>query len=363
MNKALIVTNNAGGLYLFRKDLIVSLFSAGYAVSAVTPFTSRISELKELGVDLINIQIDRRGKNLANDVILLNKYRKVIEQIHPDLIITYTIKPNIYVGIIAASKGIPYAANITGLGTALQNNGILKEAVMKLYRLALKKAKVVFFENKSNAVFFLDNKIIKKGQEKVLNGAGVDTGHFAYLEYPEDNDCFNFLFVGRIMKEKGIDELFAATKRLINEGVNCKLTLVGTLEENYKDIIEKYEKDGWIDYVGFKEDVRVYIKQCHCSVLPSWHEGMSNTNLESASCGRPVITTDIPGCREAVINGKSGFLCKKQDCESLYFFMRKFIELPFNIRKEMGICGRKLMQSEFEKTSVVTETIRALGIT
>lgn len=208
---------------------------------------------------------------------------------------------------------------------------------------------------------FLDEKIITRNQTCLLNGAGVNLEHFSLLEYTQDCEKTRFLFIGRVMKEKGIDELFEAMEKLITDGVKCSLDIVGNYEEDYADQIKKYESDGWLHYRGFQKDVRPFIENCHCFVLPSWHEGMANTNLECAASGRPLITSNIAGCREAVVNGESGFLAEKHNVNSLYEAMKKFTKLSYDERKAMGLVGRKHMVNAFDKKKVVEETIYALS--
>ena len=177
--------------------------------------------------------------------------------------------------------------------------------------------------------------------------------------YPS-GEKIKFLFMGRIMAEKGIDELFQAMKKLVSEGYDCELDLIGFSEENYKEKIERYEKEGWLHYYGYQKDVRPYIERCHCFVLPSWHEGMANTNLECAAMGRPVITSNIQGCMEAVDEGLSGYLCQRQDADELFKVMKKFSMLSYNERKAMGLAGRKRMEEIFDKKKVVKDTVKYL---
>ena len=169
-----------------------------------------------------------------------------------------------------------------------------------------------------------------------------------------------FLFVGRVMQEKGIDELFSAMERLRDEGAECTLEVLGGYEEDYADTIRRYEEKGWLRYHGYQLDVRPYIENAHCFVLPSYHEGMANTNLECAAMGRPVITSDIPGCREAVVDGKSGLLCRPKDVGSLYEAMRRFLEMTPDQREAMGRAGRQRMETVFDKRLVVAETVKHL---
>ena len=356
--RILILANNDVGLYQFRKELIFELLKKNEVYISL-PYGKLVEPLKKAGCRFINTELDRRGVNPITDLKLLQKYLRIISKVKPDLVITYTIKPNIYGGFVCRIKNVPYAINITGLGTAFENGGILTKLVTTMYKVALKNAKVVFFENSANMKEFLDRKIIYKKQGKVLHGAGVNLEHYCYQEYPNNNKV-RFLFVGRVMKEKGIDELFSAMKQLVKEGVHCFLDVVGPFEEDYKNKLEKYEAEGWLKYHGYQEDVRPFIKVCDCVVLPSYHEGMANTNLECAASGRPIITSNIPGCREAVLDGVSGLLCESKSSNSLYKAMKKLAETSIHDRKNMGMAGIKHMEEEFDKRKVVANTMRRL---
>lgn len=236
----------------------------------------------------------------------------------------------------------------------------LAHLVTAMYKVALKKAKVVFFENAENRDVIVEARIIPKEKTHVLAGAGVDLEHFKYAPYPKDSEITRFLFVGRVMQEKGIDELFQTMQRLNKEGYKCMLDVVGGFEENYSEKIRKYEREGWLHYLGYQENVRPFIEKCHCFVLPSWHEGMANTNLECSAMGRPIITSNIHGCLEAVEDGVTGYLCEKQNPEDLYRIMKKICELSYEERKAMGLAGRKRMEDIFDKKKVVSDTIEVL---
>lgn len=356
--KILILANHDLGLYQFRKELIQELLKE-HEVLISLPNGEFINKLKQMGCKFIDTKVDRRGINPIKDLSLIISYYKLIKHVKPDLVITYTIKPNVYGGMVCRLLGINYAVNITGLGTAFENNGLLRKLVIKLYSIACIKAKVVFFENEENRQIFIRSKIVKESQTYRLNGAGVNLDHYRVLPYP-NNNVIKFLFMGRIMAEKGIDELFYAMKKLVSEGIKCELDVLGGYEENYKDIIEKYENEGWLHYHGYQKDVRPFIEQCHCFVLPSWHEGMANTNLESAASGRPIITTNIHGCLEAVIENKSGFLVERKNADDLFEKMKSFTELSYEERKAMGLASRKHMEEIFDKKIVVENTIKEL---
>lgn len=357
--RVMILANLDLGLYQFRKELIQELLKENEVIISL-PYGDLVEPLKEMGCKFVDTPVDRRGINPVTDLKLFNAYRKLLKQEKPDLVITYTIKPNVYGGLACRMAGVPYAVNITGLGTAFQKDGMLKNIVTQMYKTSCKKAKVVFFENAGNQQIFVESEIVKPEQTCLLNGAGVNLEHYQLLEYPKDDEETRFLFIGRVMKEKGIDELFAAMKMLVAEGVKCSLDVVGPYEDDYKEVIEKYEAEGWLRYHGFQTDVRPFIKNCHCFVLPSWHEGMANTNLECAASGRPVITSNIHGCLEAVEDGVSGYLCERKNVDSLYQVMREFVDFPCEERRIMGVAGRKRMEEIFDKKKVVNETIEEL---
>ena len=360
MGKILILSNFDVGLYNFRKELISELLKHNEVYISL-PYGELVEPLKAMGCKFVDTPVDRRGINPLRDFVLLRRYSKLMRELEPNLVITYTIKPNIYGGLVAKRKKIPYAVNVTGLGTAFQRDNFIRKLIVFLYKFALKKAKVVFFENEGNRQIFIKEKIVKESQTYRLNGAGVNLEKYQVAPYP-GGEKIKFLFIGRIMAEKGIDELFEAMQYLVSDGIRCELHLLGIYEENYQEKIDKYEADGWLHYHGYQKDVRSFIKESHCFVLPSWHEGMANTNLECAAMGRPVITSNIHGCMEAVEDGVSGFLCEKQAAQDLYRVMKQFAKLSYDQRKEMGLAGRKHMENLFDKRVVVRETIEAIGL-
>ena len=357
--KILILANYDVGLFCFRKELIAELLKNN-TVCISLPYGELVEPLKSMGCIFIDTQFERRGINPAEDFRLLRNYKKLLKEIKPDLVITYTIKPNVYGGFVCRMLKIPYAANITGLGTAFQGKGLLRKLVTLMYKVGLKKAKTVFFENSENKQIFIDEKIVKEEKTCLLNGAGVNLERFGVAEYPAENGTTRFLFIGRVMKEKGIDELFKAMQLLREDGIDCVLDVVGGYEEDYTEQIKQYENDGWLNYHGYQKDVHPFIEAAHCFVLPSWHEGMANTNLECAAMARPVITSNIHGCLEAVEDGVTGFLCEKQNPESLYKVMKRFCELTIEERRQMGLSARRRMEEIFDKKKVVKETIANL---
>lgn len=359
--KILVLANNDVGLYQFRRELLLKLLEQ-HKVYISLPDGDLVRSLELMGCTFIDTSVDRRGINPLNDFRLFMYYCKMLRNIKPELVITYTIKPNVYGGTACRVVHIPYAVNITGLGTAFQNPGALRRLVTAMYKIALKGARTVFFENAENRRVLLDEHIVKASQTCLLNGAGVNLEHYAMTEYPADMGTIRFLFIGRVMKEKGVDELFAAMERLQCDHISCSLDVLGSMEENYAAVIEKCVAAGWLHYHGYQQDVRPFIAQSHCFVLPSYHEGMANTNLECASMGRPLITSRIHGCMEAVIEGKSGLLCEPKDADSLYDAMRRFCDIPNEQRKTMGKAGRRHMEEMFDKAKVIERTMKGLGL-
>lgn len=359
MSKILILTNHSYMLYHFRLELIQELMKSHEVVLSM-PFVGHEEDFQALGLRCIETDIDRRGINPATDLKLFRIYQRLLKDEKPDLVITYSIKPNIYGGLACRLAGIPYCANVQGLGTAFQRKG-LAQFVTVLYKLALGKAKTVFFENRANAEEFCRRGILSAEKETVLSGAGINLERYPYVPYPE-NEAVHFLYLGRIMREKGMDELFAATRKLREKfGAGVVLDIVGFYDdEGYKVQVEELAAEGIAVYHGFQSDPAPYYAAADCVVLPSYHEGMSNVLLEAAATGRPVITSDIPGCREAVEDGKTGLLCKAGDSESLYTQMARVAEISPAERQAMGQAAHEKMLREFDKRLVVEKTMSAL---
>ena len=355
--KILIITNHSYMLYRFRKELIQKLLEDSEVVIS-TPFVGHETDLKELGANCIKTEVDRRSINPFTDLKLLRTYKTILKQEKPDLVITYSIKPNIYAGYLCGKMKIPFCANVQGLGTAFQK-ALLSNLVTVMYRTAFRKVETVFFENQANAQAFVRRRILPAKKEVVLSGAGINLEEYRYRQHP-DNEKVHFLYLGRIMKEKGMDELFGAVEQLRKDGCEFVLDLVGFFEDEYKKQVEQLQSEGIVRFYGFQENPKPYYAQTDCVVLPSYHEGMSNVLLEAAASGRAIITTDIPGCREAVDNGKSGMLCKVKSTDSLYKAMKRFTELSREKRELLGKAGREKMEREFDKKKVVEETVKVI---
>ncbi len=360
--KVLILANHFNTLRIFRRELIKAISQNGHEViiSIPTCDSENKSILESYGARVVFTDFDRRGMNPLKDYKLFKNYKRLIKEEKPDKVIAYTIKCNIYGGLAANKYKIPHYANITGLGSTFQQQNLTRKLVSLLYKVSLRNSKKVFFENEGNKDALVNDGIVKSEQSVIMHGAGVNLKEFAPIPYPEADRPLRFLFVGRIMREKGVDEYFEAIKRIKVEYPFTEFNFIGWYEDNYEATVKQLEKDSLIRFHGFQADVKPFIQNAHCTVLPSWHEGMSNTLLESAAMCRPLITTNIHGCKEAVIEGTNGLLTDVRNSESLYSAIKRFIEMPQIERSQMGLNGRKHMEDSFDKDMVVRLSLKEI---
>jgi galacturonosyltransferase len=358
--KVLVLSNFGMGLYNFRKELLQALMSLGHEVIVSLPNDKYIPLLESLGCKYIESEVDRRGTNPIADLKLLTSYIKIIRNTHPDIVLTYTIKPNVYGGIACRMTKTPYLPNITGLGTALENEGLMQRITLVLYKVGLRNAKCIFFQNESNRQFFIDRGIIKT-ESKIIPGSGVNLQQHLFEEYPDDTDRIRFLYIGRIMESKGMDELLLAAKQIRNSNANVEFHIVGFCEEGYHEKLEELNNSGVIYYHGQQDDIHNYIKNSHATILPSYYEGISNVLLESASTGRPILASNVTGCKETFDEGVSGIGFKVKSAKALVDSIQRFIELPNERKKQMGIAGRRKMEQEFDRKLVINAYLEQIG--
>lgn len=347
MKKVLILANSSGGLYDFRNELVLRLLEK-YEVTASLPDDVRTKELSREGCRIIKIPINRRGVNPAEDFKLMLAYRKLLKEEKPDLVLTYTIKPNIYGGLLSRMMKVPYVVTVTGLGSTFQKQGIFLKMIVALYRMGLKKASCVFFQNRENQGIFEKYGISGK-KARLVSGSGVNLKRHSFEPYPEEEKT-RFLYVGRMMREKGIEELLEAAKQL--HGGDVSFELLGYPDEDYQDRLEAYEKKGYITQLGFHPDVHEYMKSASALVLPTYHEGMSNVLMEASATGRPVIASNISGCREVFEEGVTGFGCEPKSSEDLIRALSEFLKLSVEERAKMGHNARIKMEKEFDREKV-----------
>ncbi len=359
--RILLISNNGLGFYNFKKELVFELLKCGYEVHFAVPQYDKLQKLTEKGAVYHEISIDRRGINPVKDLVLLFQFMRLMKTVKPDIILSHTIKPNIYASIAARMQHIPYLNNITGLGSALQRNNMLSRILRCLYRFSVSDSSGIFFENKGNKEYFQEYHIGNPDRYIVVPGAGVNTKEYAPVSKVPAEKEITFLFIGRIMKEKGVEEFFEAAKYLKQLEPSSRFQVVGFYDEElYSHRIEELTSQNIIEFLGLSHDTRIEMNNADCIVLPSYHEGMSNVLLEGAAMGLPLITSDIPGCKEAVDNGVTGFLCSPASTEGLIAAMKKFIALSENERYQMGQAGREKMIKEFDRKNVINQYIGSI---
>lgn len=350
--KVLFLVNHEIVIYNFRKEIVERLLSEGYEVVISSPHGEKIDKLVSMGCKHEEVNFDRHGLDILGNLKLIRYYNNLYDKVQPDIVLGFTIKPNIFGALAAKRKKIPFVANITGLGTAVENPGILQKVTIGLYKIAFTDIQTIFFQNKENRQFFIDNNIAVDSH-KMLPGSGVNLEYFHPLEYPSD-ETIEFVFISRIMKEKGIDQYLEAADYITKKYPNTKFHICGFCEEEYEDILNDYQSRGVIIYHGMVNDVREILKQTHCIVHPTYYpEGLSNVLLESAASERPIITTDRSGTREVVNDEINGYLINIQDTGDLINKIKKFYNLDYSEKIKMGKAGREKVVLEFNRDIVV----------
>lgn len=350
-NKILILANCASGLYDFRNELLLSLLKE-YEVHVSLPDEEEVPEIAQEGCIVYHTPVDRRGINPLRDLKLFMSYLKLMKKIRPSVVLTYTIKPNTYGSLCCRMLGIPYIVNITGLGSVFENGGMLQKIVVFLYRISLRKASCVFFQNSRNREIFEQFGIYGK-KTRLVPGSGVNLERHSREEYPSEEKSIIFLYVGRIMKEKGIDELLYAAEVIRKEYPKTVFEIVGNYEDDYKALIRQKEKEGIVKLTGYQKIIHPYYQAASAVLVPSYHEGMSNVILEAGATGRPVLASDIPGCREGFEDGCTGIAFQSRSKEALANALRSFLNLSYETRKNMGENARKKMERDFDREFVV----------
>lgn len=352
MSKVLFLVNHDVVIYNFRLELVERLLQEGHQVVVSSPYGERIDDMVKLGCEYREITLSRHGTNPVQELKLISDYKKLLKEIKPDMVFSYTIKPNIYGGIACQSLNIPYVVNITGLGTAVENPGLMQKITVTLYKFAFRKVQRVFLQNQENLDFFR-RMSIAVDKHVLLPGSGVNLQRFTPLEYPGE-ETTEFVFISRIMKEKGADQYLEAAEYIRSKYPNTRFHVCGFCEQDYEARLRELQDKGIIEYHGMVRDVRTVIAKTHCTIHPTYYpEGLSNVLLESAACGRPLITTDRSGCREVIDNGVNGFVIKQQNTPDLIEKIEMFLALPWEQKKAMGLAGRAKVEKEFDRQIVV----------
>jgi len=362
--RVVLAANSSWNIVNFRAGLIEALKREGYEPVVVAPLDEAAeSRMGELGVERIVVGIERSGLNPIADLWLLGEYRRILKRLGPAAVLGFTIKPNIYGCIAARSLGVPAIANISGLGTVFIKRGALLALVTRLYRFALSRTAVVFFQNPDDRALFIERRMVRPEQARLLPGSGVDLERFAPAPQPLSPPTF--LLIARLLGDKGVRE-FVEAARMLRPGLpEARFQLLGPIDGGNRTAISRAELDEWIaqglvDYLGETDDVRPYVAAASAVVLPSYREGLPRSLLEAAAMARPLIATDVPGCREVVEDGTNGFLCRVRDSESLAKAMKNLAEMPVSRRSAMGEAARRKVQDQFSETVVIRAYLDAL---
>lgn len=357
MKKVMLIGNSDIVIYNFRFEFIEELIKNNFDVYILLPYGRQVDKMIRIGCHFVDIPIDRHGKSIGKDLILFNKYYANIKRISPDIILTYTIKPTIYGSIAGGMNNAICIPTITGIGSSLGNNFFLTKFITLLYKISFRKVPVIFFQNKENRDFFNNHGIWKK-KSLIVMGSGVNLDKFCFLDYPKETEPIRFLFSGRIMKEKGINEYLEMANILSKKYPDIQFHVCGFFEENYKEQLNNIN----IIYHGMVDDIRQLLMQIHCVVLPSYHEGMSNALLEAASCGRPLIASNIPGCREIISENSNGLLVKAANVKSLVDMVEKFILLTYDEKCKWGKNSRILVEKKFNRRFIIDAYLEQINL-
>ncbi len=372
LSKIVIVGALAESLVNFRGDFIKSLISAGHEVIAMADITDDVTreQIVALGASYRSYPIQRNNMNPSSDLMTFFALRSAFSEIKPDVILAYTIKPVIWSGLALRTLGLSarYYALITGLGLALQPGNIkqnfLTSFVTGLYRIALARAEKVIFQNKDNRKTFVDRNIVEVRKSVVVSGSGVNLIRFSVSPFPSDSPII-FLSIARLLSAKGLREYFKAAQLIKSKYPKALFYLIGPEDPSPDGIllseVETWEADGALQYLGATSDVRPFIEQSHVYVLPSYHEGLPRTVLEAMAMGRPIITTDAPGCRETVVDGENGFLVPIKNEKALAHVMEQFILFPELIKK-MGHRSREIVEERFDVHKVNDEILCIMSL-
>ena len=360
-----IIINTTWNIYNFRLGLIKALQKEGYNVVAISPTDSYVEKLEAIGCKHYDIKINNKGTNPFEDLKLVNSYFSLFKKISPDIILAYTIKPNIYGSLAAKMLNIPVISNISGLGTVFLSKKLSSKVARGLYRFALKIPKKVFFQNKCDKSLFIRLKLVKESRTGLLPGSGVNIEDFKPIDIVRDDKKIKFLFVARLVKDKGLMEYVEAAKAIKERYDNVEFAVLGQFYRNNPTAIttkqmQEWTDSGLINYLGVSDSVKSVVAQYDCVVLPSYREGLSRVLLEATAMAKPIVTTNTPGCRDVVEDGKNGFLCKVKNSQDLADKIEKFISLDAKEKLEMGKRGREKAVEEFSERLVISKYFQAI---
>ncbi|MEM9221031.1 MAG: glycosyltransferase family 4 protein [Pseudomonadota bacterium] len=363
-SRVLIFANTAWNLKNFRAGLIRALVADGYDVVAAAPADAALDEVARMGARTVPIPVDSKGKSATTDFRLFLRTIGVLRRERPAVLLTYTVKPNIYGALAARLCAVPAIATVTGLGTPFLAGGALAKTVRVLYRAALSHPNTVFFQNSDDRTLFLGERLVREDRAALVPGSGVDLSRF--VPRGASTQQRRVLFVGRLLADKGVHELVEAARILRAGGHRVEFQLLGPLgcanpSAISSESLAEWQNDGLVTHLGSAEDVRPAIAEANLVVLPSYREGTPRSLLEAAAMGKPLIATDVPGCREPVVDGQNGFLCKARSANSLAEAVARFFALSPANQAAMGQRSRAIAEDRFDERIVIEATRDAIA--
>jgi glycosyltransferase involved in cell wall biosynthesis len=368
MNRKIIVSvNTAWNVVNFRAGLIKELVKQGYEVTAVAPYDEYVQRLRNLGCGFISMPMDSNGTHPGRDLLLLMRYFRLLRAEKPMAYLGYTVKPNVYGSLAAHMLRIPVINNIAGLGTAFINHTAVTSIVQFLYKMSLGQSHRIFFQNRDDRTFFIQAGLVRPERTDLIPGSGIDPSSYVPVPpAPRLQQSFRFLLVARMLKDKGVIEFVEAARMIRSQSPHVQFQLLGVVDSaNANSIssewIKRWEDDGLIRYLGKTDDVRPYVADSDCVVLPSYREGLPRALLEAAAMGRPIIASDTAGCRDVVDDQVNGLLCQVRNADDLAKKMRQMIMLSPEQRLAMGEAGRDKVKSEFNEKIVIQKYLNAIN--
>ncbi|MEA2018464.1 MAG: glycosyltransferase family 4 protein [Campylobacterota bacterium] len=368
--KIAIVLNSAWQAYNFRLNLARSFKQNGYEVVLIAPYDEKYSELIKKEFEFYDVNIDAKGINPISDLKTMIALYRLYKTLNLDIVLNFTIKPNIYSSIVSGVLGIKSISNITGLGTIFIKQSIVTKIAKLLYKTALGFNSKVFFQNNDDKNLFVENKLVSKEKTDLLPGSGVDLDKFISIK-KEDDGVFRFLLIARLLKDKGILEYIEAAKIIenlelkIDNYSDVEFQILGAVGVANKTAISKDELQQWVDddlvnYLGTTDNVQEVIAQSDCVVLPSYREGTPRSLLEACAMEKPIIATDVVGCKEVVDDGINGYLCEVRNAQDLADKMETMISLSEEEREVMGKAGREKIVKEFDEKIVIDKYLESI---
>lgn len=363
----LMTVNAAWNIWNFRRPVVKALIDDGHRITVLAPADNSNGDLERLGCDVLQLEMSVKSLKPFDDALLIYRFRRVFREKRPDVVLSYTIKNNIFGAMAARAIGVPFIPNVTGLGTAFLSGPLMQAVAEGLYRRAFSRLPLVFFQNDDDLDLFLKRRLVTRDQAQLLPGSGIDLARFSPVEMPSPDEPPILLMIARLLRDKGVIEFVEAARQIKARRPDVRFQLLGAADSENRSAIgattvRRWVDEGIVEYLGTTPDVRPYIAAASCAVLPSYREGAPRTLIEAAAMARPLIATDVPGCRAVIDRDVSGFLCEAGSADSLAAAVWRFLETPHEARSVMGRAGRTKMEQGFDEANIVAAYRNAISV-